>query len=217
MKNTFSRMVAVVLTMWLGFATGTANASSVTTTYDFGNFLTGTNVGIDFSSDPFASLKATDMGTGTWDFTLTINNNLFSSFGSSAFIDLLKFDFSPNPSTTPKSTFEDSNVGGVTSVKSDNGDSSGGVKFDFGTTFGQGANNRLSQNDYVHWSVATLASGSTLNNMYIHVNGLPNGNSAKYTNLPPVVAPVPEPETYAMLLAGLGLIGFSARRRVNNV
>ena len=25
---------------------------------------------------------------------------------------------------------------------------------------------------------------------------------------------VPEPETYAMLLAGLGLIGFSARRRI---
>lgn len=28
------------------------------------------------------------------------------------------------------------------------------------------------------------------------------------------ISPVPEPETYAMLLAGLGLIGFSARRRV---
>lgn len=27
---------------------------------------------------------------------------------------------------------------------------------------------------------------------------------------------VPEPETYAMLLAGLGLVGFSARRRMNN-
>jgi hypothetical protein len=27
------------------------------------------------------------------------------------------------------------------------------------------------------------------------------------------LAPVPEPETYAMLLAGLGLLGFSARRR----
>ncbi|MCQ9374710.1 DNRLRE domain-containing protein [Methyloversatilis sp. XJ19-13] len=27
------------------------------------------------------------------------------------------------------------------------------------------------------------------------------------------IAPVPEPETYAMLLAGLGLIGFAARRR----
>jgi len=31
-----------------------------------------------------------------------------------------------------------------------------------------------------------------------------------------VSAPVPEPETYAMLLAGLGLIGFSARRRKNS-
>ncbi len=30
------------------------------------------------------------------------------------------------------------------------------------------------------------------------------------------VAAVPEPETYAMLLAGLGLIGFSARRRKAN-
>jgi hypothetical protein len=27
------------------------------------------------------------------------------------------------------------------------------------------------------------------------------------------LAPVPEPETYALLIAGLGLVGFSARRR----
>ena len=31
------------------------------------------------------------------------------------------------------------------------------------------------------------------------------------------IAPIPEPETYAMMLAGLGLLGFSARRRINNV
>jgi hypothetical protein len=29
-----------------------------------------------------------------------------------------------------------------------------------------------------------------------------------------VAMPVPEPETYAMLLAGLGLVGFTARRRM---
>lgn len=29
----------------------------------------------------------------------------------------------------------------------------------------------------------------------------------------PVTIPVPEPETYAMILAGLGLIGFAARHR----
>lgn len=32
-------------------------------------------------------------------------------------------------------------------------------------------------------------------------------------NSPQVAAAVPEPETYAMLLAGLGLVGFTARRR----
>ena len=31
------------------------------------------------------------------------------------------------------------------------------------------------------------------------------------------VAAIPEPETYAMLLAGLGLLGFSARRRMKNI
>ncbi len=30
-------------------------------------------------------------------------------------------------------------------------------------------------------------------------------------------APIPEPETYAMLLAGLGLLGFTARRRKQNI
>ena len=29
-----------------------------------------------------------------------------------------------------------------------------------------------------------------------------------------VMAPIPEPETYALLLAGLGLLGFVARRKV---
>jgi hypothetical protein len=38
------------------------------------------------------------------------------------------------------------------------------------------------------------------------------GGTTPGLNLPPVAA-VPEPETYAMLLAGLGLIGFTARRR----
>lgn len=42
--------------------------------------------------------------------------------------------------------------------------------------------------------------------------GSPNALSAGLTN-PLPVSPVPEPETYAMLLAGLGLLGFMARRR----
>ena len=44
----------------------------------------------------------------------------------------------------------------------------------------------------------------------IHVQGFANGQSEAFTTQ------VPEPETYAMLLAGLGLMGFVARRRRSN-
>ena len=42
-------------------------------------------------------------------------------------------------------------------------------------------------------------------------------NTSNWVTGPVVVAAVPEPETYAMLLAGLGLLGFSARRKMKNV
>lgn len=41
----------------------------------------------------------------------------------------------------------------------------------------------------------------------VHLQGLPGGASES------LVSAVPEPQTYAMLLAGLGLLGFTANRR----
>ena len=56
----------------------------------------------------------------------------------------------------------------------------------------------------VHLANGTLLSGYTLTSQsgfnWLNAYG-------------PVTAPVPEPETYAMLLAGLGLLGFAAQRR----
>lgn len=183
--------------------------------YDFGNLLAADYAAPNsFSSNPFAQLQTTDNGGGVWTFMLSINNNLFSSFGSGAFLGSMSFDFNPDPIAQPASTFIASNVGGVTSVKSTSGTGlSGLTDIDFGTKFGQGSGNRLSQNDWVSWSVSGL-SNSNLTNMYVHVQGIgaDGQNSAKYTP----TSPVPEPETYAMLLAGLSLIGFSARRRKND-
>lgn len=50
----------------------------------------------------------------------------------------------------------------------------------------------------------------------IGINGgghLPSLSYVEALNYAPVAQPVPEPETYAMLLAGLGLLGLVARRR----
>jgi len=186
--------------------------------YNFGTLLTassGYNAPNSFASNPFAQLTTTDNGTGVWTFMLSINNNLFSSFGNSTFLGSMSFDFTPDPATRPVSTFIGSNVGGVTSVTSTNGTGlSGLTDIDFGTAFGQGAGNRLSQNDWVSWSVSGLYQGSSLTNMYLKVQGIDGGYSAKYT---PVVTAVPEPGTYVMLLAGLILLGYSARHRKNDL
>ncbi|MDO8413036.1 MAG: hypothetical protein Q7S51_04505, partial [Gallionellaceae bacterium] len=135
--------------------------AAVTTIYDFGSLLTGdvpSSLPDSFASAPFAQLQATDNGGGVWVFTLTINNNLFSSFGSNAFLGSMTFDFTPDPSMSkPPTAFLGSNVGGVTSVNVIDGTGLGGLTdIDFGTAFGQGAGNRLSQNDWVRWGVAGL-------------------------------------------------------------
>jgi hypothetical protein len=44
----------------------------------------------------------------------------------------------------------------------------------------------------------------------IHAQAFADGGSASFVTY---AAPVPEPETYAMVLLGLGVVGFVARRR----
>ena len=193
---------SVVVAVMLAFSSA-ANAA----VYDFGSLLASDWSGAPTSAT-FATLQANDTGNGVWAFRLDVNSTLFATFGTGSFISTLKFDFSPDPVGTPVSTFVASN--GITSadLKTVNGDSSRGVGFDFGTDFGKKDANRLVENEYVEWTVSGLGT-SNLTNMYVHVQGIDGGYSAKYTP----VTPVPEPETYAMLLAGLGLIGFSARRK----
>lgn len=59
-------------------------------------------------------------------------------------------------------------------------------------------------------STANLAAG----NYYLQVNGNMAGTTAgSFGGALQMAAPVPEPETYGMMLGGLGLLGFLARRR----
>lgn len=59
-------------------------------------------------------------------------------------------------------------------------------------------------------SASKLASGA----YYFQVSGLASGTEGGKYLFAASTAPVPEPETYAMMLAGLGLLGFVGRRRM---
>lgn len=61
------------------------------------------------------------------------------------------------------------------------------------------------------WSLSgpTLAAGD----YYLQVTGTVMSQAAGKYYADVALAPVPEPETYAMMLGGLGLLGFMARRR----
>lgn len=204
-------------------------AHAVVYEFDYGQLLTassGYSAPNSFVGQPFAHLEAINNGTSSqwsgdkWTFTLTIQNNLFNSFGDNAYIGSMTFDYNPDLAVTGKTlttTLISSNVGGVTSVTASNGTGASGLAdIDFGTAFGKGASNRLQDKDYVTWSVSNLTRGSNLVTSYVHVQGITGGYSAKYVPLPEPVSAVPEPETYAMMLAGLALLGFSARRRRNS-
>jgi hypothetical protein len=76
-----------------------------------------------------------------------------------------------------------------------------------GTTIGTWtfnlANSSFTVNDF-------FTSGDDDAPFVVRFRGLPNGGSDK---VPATVTAIPEPETYALMLAGLGVLGFVSRRR----
>ncbi|MGQ0511264.1 MAG: FxDxF family PEP-CTERM protein [Betaproteobacteria bacterium] len=92
----------------------------------------------------------------------------------------------------------------------------GGIAFDFTEALtGNGfADSHLSSGERVVWET-TFAQPTTFAAppFAVKVFGIGANDSAYAFYAPTSVSPIPEPETYGMLLAGLGMLGFAARRR----
>lgn len=85
----------------------------------------------------------------------------------------------------------------------------GGLTAPFGSLVGEWSNN-LGQYFFIGTNYSGLAQASGLK-LFVFDNNRSGNSGSILVNVN--VAAVPEPETYAMMLAGLGLVGFAARRR----
>lgn len=164
-------------------------------TYSFGTLLSGGGP----SSVRLADLDINNLGSGHWSFSLY--NIDLSVFGPGAFIGSMAVDGATPSSVTTVAG------GGVNSVGTNPGGGPGG-SFDFRYVLG-GGSDKLKTAETISWDAFGLGSLLPINgDLALHVQGTSfSPNSAWY------VSPVPEPETYAMMLIGLCLIGFSIRKQ----
>lgn len=196
-------------------AVGAINPAAAVT-YSFGDLLSPS------SGDPdggaiWGTLSITDIGSNSYSFFLSLDSSFDDPnvFGSSAFLTKAIFN-NIAPVQQIDVALEDGSWG-VRTVTASSAPNVGGFTFDFGDAFGNNSNgrnaDRLLAGESVSWT-STFSSGLTLVSPYIglHVQGISTANGFDSAWYQPT-SPVPEPETYAMLLAGLALVGFAARRR----
>ncbi len=182
---------------FLAMLTMLVSVSANATTDFYGTLLAGSYQ----PTDPFASLTYTNVGN-VYSFTLSAFD-LDSLFTTGAFISSLGLDASNQPIV--------SNVVGDAPVSVSNGGGPGGG-WDFLFDFTGPKQARLTALETVSWDATfSQAVSLTSDSFVMHVQGLTEGqgDSAWYTPTPEV----PEPETYALMMVGLGLLGFTAKRR----
>ena len=84
------------------------------------------------------------------------------------------------------------------------------LSFDKSTTLASGD---LS-NPTVRAALGFVADSTSGGQYWLYIAGTSTG-AASYLGTISAISPVPEPQAYGMMLAGLGLIGFIARRRLS--
>jgi PEP-CTERM motif len=151
-------------------------------------------------------------GTGTMNGNVSIGSLASVNPGNSPGIMTINGDFNSSGTLL----FDIAGLGtGLYDVLSINGNvlfTGGNIQFDFINGFNTTAGN--------YWDFLTANTVTGWDTLNFNFNGLRNGLGWNFTKLDTggerlwinsiAVSPVPEPETYAMLLAGLGLIGFTA-------
>jgi hypothetical protein len=174
------------------FAESESSKNKVTTlatfTFDFSTLLSSTSAKLPTNTNDFATLTVTELSNGTDNFSLQLNS-FKSIFGNDAKIRAIDVNLSG----------EATKLADFTALKSLD-ISSGNTSW---TTKVKPNNNITAATDFA-----------------LQINGITIGRGEHATkNLSgwySTISPVPEPTEGALLLSGLGLMGFIATRRKNN-
>jgi hypothetical protein len=153
-------------------------------------------------------LDLTD-GSGFFGDTFAMNNNgaTFADHFTFSVTGTTTSNFDAIISSISRSADTGLDISGLSLYRVGGGTGTGGTLGD--TLVSSGSSLQSGSMDVWTLSSDNLAAGS----YYVLVSGnLVSDTSASFGGAV-MLAPVPEPETYGMMLAGLGVLGFLARRR----
>jgi len=177
----------------------------------------------------FASLSVSTTNRLSFDFTLKAFDpdgpgTLASAFGAGSFISKAVINSVSGQDPISISNIQTHGYVGNVFLGSSNVNV-GGVAFDFYDSIGGSQCNQpgcnaptLESGEWISWTLNfTNPQNPFLGDppVALLVHGFDESGATQRWYTP--MSPVPEPETYAMLLAGLGLMGFVARRRQLNL
>ena len=189
-----------------------------TSGYSAGGVVDPTRLGVDFFADTWLSqsFPLASGSSATFKFgTVTLNDSeLVDGFARIGVLEQDNLDVTAtfsftNPTSNPSvgvdgegdATFglidaRSFRIAGRTVVLESNGEVDFSINWDpLDVYFGPSNSGRFT----IHMDdISFTANGQTVDQTY---------------SIQMVTAPIPEPETYALMLAGLGLVGFMARRR----
>ena len=209
--NSNQRAVSIFRKSAIAVAAALACAGAqaqTTTSYSFGTQLTGSLQ----PASSFATLSVTTSNNASYLFDLQLTSDFGSLFNNSnAFVGRVLFN-TAGVDPIGSSVALAPGSWGVSSIRYYSSSAQpASIDFDFSETLGQGANNRLVSGERVMWTTSFAQPTSFVVPPFaLHVQSIgANGDSGWYVP----TSPIPEPETYALMLAGLGMLGFMRRRK----
>lgn len=178
-----------------------------------------------FGTTDVATLEITEATSPSYNFSLSFDNA--PGGGNFEFVDQLVFDITPATSFSGLSSFAMSpgvadtptTLGGGTLLQANVSNLTSDFDYDAGFQFAAGSGNaaarsaaRFEVSEAGTWVGAFNTGPVSFNNVALVFRNNGGNNPIAVAGVQPS-SPIPEPQAYLMFVAGLGLMGFVARRK----